>query len=58
MTASQYTAHCRRCLVARELSREQVMTGRNPMCESCGDAMVVYLSGGEKRVAPQAIQSK
>ena len=42
MSAFQYRAHCRRCLCARELSRAVVMTGANPLCDHCGEVMVVY----------------
>jgi hypothetical protein len=42
----QYTAHCGRCLVVRALTRGQVETGRNPICDGCGGAMVVYSGTG------------
>jgi ribosomal protein S27AE len=44
--SAQYTAHCGKCGSVRPLTRLQVMSGRNPMCEHCGTAMVVYLQGG------------
>jgi hypothetical protein len=38
----QYTAACPACRGTRSLTREQVMTGRNPVCDHDGAAMVVY----------------
>lgn len=44
--SAQYTARCGRCSSTREITRAQVLSGCNPLCEHCGSAMVVYLSGG------------
>lgn len=50
MKSFQYTAHCRPCFVTRALTREQIMTGRNPVCDGCGADMVVYSGAGDVMV--------
>lgn len=52
ISSAQYVAHCQVCQSTRPLTREQIMTGKNPICEHCGQAMVVYLQGGP-RAAPK-----
>jgi hypothetical protein len=55
--SAQYVAHCRGCTEVRSLTRAQIFTGRNPICEFCGDAMVVYLSGGGRAVRQEQRQA-
>lgn len=56
MSAFQYTAHCRNCFVTRAVTRAEVMTGKNPVCDGCGGAMVVYSGTGEHLAAPATRQ--
>lgn len=47
MTKSfQYTAHCRHCFTTRAMTRSQIETGKNPLCDGCGDTMVVCSGTG------------
>lgn len=56
MSSFQYRAHCKRCYVTRALVREQIPTGRNPVCDGCGDDMVVYSGAGNVMPAGNAEQ--
>jgi hypothetical protein len=56
MSSFQYRAHCKRCLVNREISRAQIMSGRNPACDHCGEDMVVYSGTGETKSTETAEQ--
>ena len=38
---AQYVAVCGECLFARSLTRAQVETGQNPLCDLCGEPMNV-----------------
>jgi len=51
--AFRYTALCRSCSATKSLAREDIMTGRNPVCPTpgCGSAMVVYSGTGEPPVS-------